>query len=86
MAVLLALHVTWRHPTRNAKQQEHRCHPLAADFIGHCRYTERCWTQSGGLCGAVGWFTLIEEGLGHGERLQALPVTASLVGEYIGER
>src|SRR6266581_4311116 len=36
---------------------------------------------------ARGGSTLIEEGLGHGERLQTLPLTSPLVGEHIsGER
>src|SRR5918911_2940302 len=34
--------------------REETCHLLAADFPPHSRYTERCWTQSGGLCGARG--------------------------------
>ena len=31
--------------------REETCHPLAADFPGHSRYTEKCWMQSGGLWG-----------------------------------
>jgi hypothetical protein len=50
---------------------------------GTVRYTERCWTQSGGRCGAHGGSTLIEGCLGHGERLQTLPLTSSLGAEHI---
>src|SRR5437588_8426936 len=39
--------------------REETCHPLVADFLRHSRYTEWCWTQSGGLCGARGGSTLI---------------------------
>src|SRR5258708_29348029 len=79
MGVLLAFRVTRRHPTSNAKHREERCHPLAADFPRHSRYTERCGTQSGGLCGAPGGSTLIKGCLGNGERLQTLPFTSFLV-------
>jgi pimeloyl-ACP methyl ester carboxylesterase len=41
--------------------REATCHLLAADFPRHSRYTEKCWTQSGGLCGARGRSTLIGE-------------------------
>ncbi len=59
MGVLLAFRVTRQQLTSNAKQRAERCHLLAADFPWHSRYTERCWTQSGGLCGARGGSTLI---------------------------
>jgi hypothetical protein len=45
MGVLLAFRVTRRHPTSNAKHREERCHPLAADFPKHSRYTSRCWMR-----------------------------------------
>jgi hypothetical protein len=45
MGVLLAFRVTRQHPFSNAKQREERCHPLAADFPWHSRYTERCWMR-----------------------------------------
>jgi hypothetical protein len=59
--------------------REATCHLLAADFPRHSRSTERCWTQSGGRCGARGRSTLLGEGLGQGERLQTLPLTSPLL-------
>ena len=60
MGVLLAFYVTRWHPPGMRSNGEERCHPLAADFPGHSRYTEKCWTQSRGLCSAPGVSTLIE--------------------------
>src|SRR6266704_6047210 len=46
MGVLLAFYVTRWHPPGMRSNGEERCHPLAADFPGHSRYTERCWMRS----------------------------------------
>ena len=50
MALLLAFLVTQLHPTQSPglrpamrSNREERCHPLAADFPCHSRYTEKCW-------------------------------------------
>jgi hypothetical protein len=68
-----------RTASSNAKQREARCYLPAVDFPRRSGYTERCWTQSGGLCGSCRLLQALVEGLRQGERLQTLPVTRILL-------